>query len=65
MINNAPIIKHPKKILLMNPDDLPLNYFDKTYKDIFKSEFKYNSNPSKKINNINGKRCQCNNLEIV
>ena len=31
MINNAPIIKHPKKILLMNPDDLPLNYFDKTY----------------------------------
>ena len=29
--------RHPKKILLMNPDELPLNYFDKAYKDLMKN----------------------------
>ena len=59
MINNAPIIKHQKKILLMNPDDLPLNYFDKTYKDIFKNNFNGNHtdrssyNKNKGINLLN------------
>ena len=28
---------HKKKILLMNPDELPLNYFDKKYKDLVKN----------------------------
>ena len=55
-MNNIPSVKQQKKLLLLNPDDLPLNYFDKTYKDIFKNELKYNPNQSKKINNINGKR---------
>ena len=55
-MSNIPSVKQQKKLLLLNPDDLPLNYFDKTYKDIFKNELKYNPNQSKKINNINGKR---------
>ena len=29
--------RHQKKILLMNPDELPLNFFDKAYKDLIKN----------------------------
>ena len=29
---------HKKKILLMNPDELPLNFFDKKYKDLVKNK---------------------------
>ena len=58
---NPPIIKANKKVLLMSPDDLPLNYFDKAYKDIFKNNLKgsntdrssYNSKGNKGINLLN------------
>ena len=58
---NPPIIKPNKKVLLMSPDDLPLNYFDKAYKDIFKNNLKgsntdrnsYNSKGNKGINLLN------------
>ena len=47
-------LKKQKKILLVNPINLPLDYFDKMNKDIFKNDFKfYNRNRkiSDKINN--------------
>lgn len=47
------IIKQPKKILLMNPDDLPLNYFDKAYKDIIKNNSKGNGSDRTIINKNN------------
>lgn len=47
----APAFKQPKKILLMNPDILPLNYFDKAFKDIVKNKTDRNNN---KTNNIKG-----------
>jgi hypothetical protein len=37
----------------MNPDDLPLNYFDKAYKDIMKNNLDENLN--EKINNNRNK----------
>jgi hypothetical protein len=37
----------------MNPDDLPLNYFDKAYKDIMKNNLDENQN--EKINNNRNK----------
>ena len=50
--NVASVFKQPKKILLMNPDILPLNYFDKAFKDIVKNKTERNMN--NKSSNING-----------
>ena len=50
---NSPVnMKQPKKILLMNPDDLPLNYFDKAFKDIMKNNLG-GKQTDKVINNKN------------
>ena len=46
---------HKKKILLMNPDDLPLNYFDKAYKGIIKNSLNENQN-NKKNNEVKEKK---------
>ena len=47
--NKTISLKKPKKILLANPDDLPLNYFDKINKEIFRNDLKFNIQ-NKKIN---------------
>ena len=44
-------IKYKKKILLMNPDDLPFNYFDKTFENILKNNLYLNINKSVRNNN--------------
>ena len=49
--NVASVIKQKNKILLMNPDNLPLNYFDKAYKDIIKNSSNENQNNNKKEEN--------------
>ena len=65
LANNPTNIKQPKKILLMNPDDLPLNYFDKAYKDIMKNNLDENQNEKNTNNknkiNFSGKKNKGNN----
>ena len=40
-----------KKILLMKPDDIPVNFFEKTLEEMFKNNLHINVNKSVKINN--------------
>ena len=61
--NITSALKQPKKILLMNPDNLPQNYFDKAYKDIMKnniygnkSDRGNNNNKYKEINSFSWKK---------
>ena len=44
-------VKYKKKILFMNPDDLPFNYFEKTFENIFKNNLNLNLNKSERNNN--------------
>ena len=67
-INSPTNMKQPKKILLMNPDDLPLNYFDKAFKDIMKNNLG-GKQTDKVINNKNkidffGTKNKDNNINI-
>ena len=46
---------HQKKILLMNPDELPINFFDKAYKDIIKNNPSFSGYQSERMNKIKNK----------
>ena len=43
--------KYKKKVLWMNPDDIPMNNFEKTFQDIFKNNLHINVNKSVRIKN--------------
>ena len=62
--NVASAFKQPKKILLMNPDVLPLNYFDKAFKDIVKNNLNLNENQSERNNNNNNKINNVNGIKF-